>query len=89
MRLINADDFFNDFPELRDYEYASQEYEVEAIPIERIKKWDTDKNKDFYDCCKLLIDDFNKNDVKRIYYKDMPPYNTTQALLEDWERERC
>ena len=30
MRLIDADAFFNDFPELRDYEYASQEYEVDA-----------------------------------------------------------
>ena len=28
MRLIDADAFFEDFPEIRDYEYASQEYEV-------------------------------------------------------------
>ena len=33
-RLIDADAFFNDFPELRDYEYASQEYEVDAEPTE-------------------------------------------------------
>lgn len=33
MRLFNADAFFNDFPELRDYEYASQEYEVDAEPV--------------------------------------------------------
>ena len=41
MRLINADDFFNDFPELRDYpyEYSSKEYEVDAIPVEWIRQW--------------------------------------------------
>lgn len=27
-RLVDADAFFNDFPEVRDYEYASQEYDV-------------------------------------------------------------
>ena len=32
-RLIDADAFFNDFPELRDYEYASQNYEVDAEPV--------------------------------------------------------
>ena len=60
----------------------------DAIPIEWIKKWDANKNKDFYDCCKLLIDDFNENDVKRIIYKDMPQYNTVQALVEDWELQK-
>lgn len=38
MRLIDADAFFNDFPELRDYEYASQEYEVDAVPVIRCKE---------------------------------------------------
>lgn len=33
MRLIDADAFFEDFPEIRDYEYASQSYEVEAEPV--------------------------------------------------------
>lgn len=37
MRLIDADAFFNEFPELRDYEYASQEYEIDAIPMVRCK----------------------------------------------------
>ena len=37
MRLIDADAFFNDFPELRDYEYTSQEYEVDAEPVVRCK----------------------------------------------------
>lgn len=32
-RLIDADAFFNDFPELKNYEYASQEYEVDAEPV--------------------------------------------------------
>lgn len=35
MRLIDADAFFNDFPEMRDYEYASQEYEVDAVKVVR------------------------------------------------------
>jgi len=39
-RLIDADAFFNDFPELRDYEYASQEYEVDAEPV-RHGHWET------------------------------------------------
>ena len=52
-------------------------------------KWDADKNKNFYDCCKLLIDNFNENDVKRIIYKIMPPYNTVQALIEDLEKENA
>ncbi len=60
-----------------------------AIPKEWIKKWDADKNKNFYDCCRLLIDNFNENDVKRIIYKIMPPYNTVQALVEDWEKENA
>lgn len=33
MRLIDADAFFNDFPELKNYEHASQEYEVDAEPV--------------------------------------------------------
>lgn len=33
MRLIDADKFFEDFPEIRDYEYASQSYEVEVEPV--------------------------------------------------------
>ena len=37
MRLIDADAFFNDFPEMRDYEYASQEYEVDAVEVVRCK----------------------------------------------------
>lgn len=37
MRLIDADAFFNDFPEMRDYEYASQEYEVDAAEVVRCK----------------------------------------------------
>ena len=32
-RLIDADAFFNDFPELKNYEHASQEYEVDAEPV--------------------------------------------------------
>lgn len=32
-RLIDADAFFNDFSEIRDYEYTSQEYEIEAVPV--------------------------------------------------------
>ena len=36
-RLIDADAFFNDFPELRDYEYASQEYEIDAVEVLRCK----------------------------------------------------
>lgn len=38
MRLIDADTFFEDFPEIRDYEYASQSYEVEAEPVKH-GKW--------------------------------------------------
>lgn len=37
MRLIDADAFFNDFPEMRDYEYASQEYEVDAVEVVRCR----------------------------------------------------
>lgn len=37
-RLIDADAFFNDFPEMRDYEYASQNYEVDAEPV-RHGRW--------------------------------------------------
>lgn len=33
MRLVDADAFFNDFPELKNYEHASQEYEVDAEPV--------------------------------------------------------
>ena len=33
MRLIDADAFFNDSSEMRDYEYALQEYEVDAEPV--------------------------------------------------------
>ena len=33
MRLIDVDAFFNDFPELKNYEHASQEYEVDAEPV--------------------------------------------------------
>lgn len=36
-RLIDADAFFNDFPELRDYEHASQDYEVDAVEVVRCK----------------------------------------------------
>ena len=35
MRLVDADAFFNDFPELKNYEHASQEYEVDAEPVKR------------------------------------------------------
>lgn len=38
MRLIDADAFFNDFSEIRDYEWASQEYEVDAEPV-RHGRW--------------------------------------------------
>ena len=37
MRLIDADAFFKDFPETRDYEFASQEYEVDAVPVVRCR----------------------------------------------------
>ena len=32
-RLIDADAFFNDFPEMRDYEDASQEYEADVETV--------------------------------------------------------
>ena len=35
-RLVDADAFFEDFPEIRDYEYASNEYTV--IPADRSKE---------------------------------------------------
>lgn len=36
-RYIDADAFFADFPELRDYEYASQEYEADVVEVVRCK----------------------------------------------------
>lgn len=36
-RYIDADAFFADFSEIRDYEYASQDYEVDAVPVIRCK----------------------------------------------------
>lgn len=36
-RYIDADAFFADFAEIRDYEYASQEYEVDAVEVVRCK----------------------------------------------------
>lgn len=36
-KLINADAFFEDFAEIRDYEYASQEYEVDAVEVVRCR----------------------------------------------------
>lgn len=40
-RLIDADAFFEKFAEIRDYEYASQEYEVDAVEVVRCRecKW--------------------------------------------------
>lgn len=34
-RYIDADAFFEDFAEIRDYEYASQDYEVDAVEVVR------------------------------------------------------
>ena len=45
-RYIDADAFLEDFPELRDYEYASQEYEVDVVEVVRCKD------------CKYRDDDF-------------------------------
>lgn len=36
-RLIDADAFFEEFAEIRDYEYASQEYEVDAVEVIRCR----------------------------------------------------
>ena len=49
-RLIDADAFFNDFPELKNYEHASQEYEVDAEPVVRCKDC-----KKYIPCQKLPI----------------------------------
>ncbi len=37
-RLIDADAFFEEFAEIRDYEYASQEYEVDAVEVVRCRE---------------------------------------------------
>ena len=37
-RLIDADAFFEEFAEIRDYEYASQEYEVDAVEVIRCRE---------------------------------------------------
>lgn len=65
MRLIDADAFFNEFSELKDYEFASQEYEVEAIPIEWIKSW-TDRSENTYyrdQVLSMMKDWENENEV--------------------------
>ena len=36
-RYIDADAFFADFAEIRDYEYASQDYEVDAVEVVRCR----------------------------------------------------
>lgn len=45
-RLIDADAFFEDFAEIRDYEYASHEYEVDAVEVIRCRdcKWWDEKH---------------------------------------------
>lgn len=52
MRLIDADAFFNEFSEIRDYEFASQEYEVDAVPIVRCKEC---KHRNRYECDRIRL----------------------------------
>ena len=60
-RLIDADAFFDDFPELSDYEYASQEYEVDAEPVVRCRDckfyWKNDRDSDGVVCLASPRDD--------------------------------
>ena len=37
MRLIDADEFFKDFPELEPYEHISHEYNIDAVEVVRCK----------------------------------------------------
>lgn len=61
MRLIDADAFFDDFSETRDYEYISQEYEVDAVPVVRCKDckhyWKNKPRKDVPVCLASPKDD--------------------------------
>lgn len=56
-RLIDADAFFNDFPEIRDYEYASQEYEIDAVLVKH-GHWIKNEDRNGWHCSECKEDNY-------------------------------
>ena len=88
-RLIDADAFFNDFPEMRDYEWASQEYEVDAISVIRCKdckNYGTDGNRlnCIVFCCSMPENGFCSMGERR---ESANAHNTFQHVESVGERK--
>lgn len=52
-KYIKADSFFLDFPEIRDYEYESQEYEVDVVKVVRCKDCSHNRGSDNDSWCEV------------------------------------
>lgn len=63
MRLINADEFFEDFCELAPYEHISHEYDIDAVEVVRCKDCKYSKYKQVeLRCCIWSITSKTKED---------------------------
>lgn len=67
-RYIDAERFFDDFTELRDYEYASNEYNADVAPVVHAH-WETDRDDAYstYAICSHCKDHVFNNDVVRVF----------------------
>ena len=81
MRLIDADAFFNDFPELKNYEHASQEYEVDAEPVKH-GHWVDDNTNYYYANCSICGYEIDVH-VNRGYHNYCPNCGAKMDEVEE------